>query len=727
MKNFTSMKFVVVALFLAIGTKAMAETIDWVASAQGYANQTDIASIDFDDVVSATLDKGDNKNGPKYYNTGSAIRLYGGNSMTITAKEATLTEIKFVFASGEGSNAINVDNGDFQTDSWEGSSSTVTFTIDGTSGHRRIASLQITYTKGGDVVTVHRPVITPASGTYTEAQTVTITADDGLDIYYAINKAGYVKYTEPFEVKETTIITAYAQDANGNKSSEATSEIKIVDLSDIVGKGTAEDPYNVASAIKLLAAGQAPKEATFVSGVISRIGIEKDGQLTDLPGNSYGNATYFIKDKDGSDELEIYRGFGLGGLKFTSEDDIKVGDEVIIEGNLKLFGTTPEMDQGNKIYSLNGQLPKPEVTYETIAAIKAAAKAEEVLVAFKLNSFLVTYVSGSNIYITDGKEGFLLYGTTTAKVGDKIDGTVTGKLYLYHGLPELSLMDVENLSVVSSDNDVVATEIEELGDLDTPAEALAYTSMIVKISGFNAGAEALTDRAVTINQNGDEVTVYDQFNLLSTTQFSTTREYTATFIVSVRDETVQLYPLDKSEWEAPYTLVGDGTKENPYTVADVQHFDVSNKDFKSDLVWVKGYIVGVGNGNISKYWPGVEGVECMNTNILLADAANETSSIKFVPVNLVNKTVYREKLNLVDNPDNLGKVILIQGKIQAYFSVPGVKDLADAVIDGIALGISEVNTESVRAQGIFTLAGQRVNTITRGGMYIIGGKKVLVK
>lgn len=59
---------------------------------------------------------------------------------------------------------------------------------------------------------------------------------------------------------------------------------------------------------------------SIVKGIVSRISSIDTG--------SYGNATYFISD-DGettSDELEIYRGYGVDGAHFTNTNDLMVGD-----------------------------------------------------------------------------------------------------------------------------------------------------------------------------------------------------------------------------------------------------------------------------------------------------------------------------------------------------------------------------------------------------------------
>lgn len=125
------------------------------------------------------------------------------------------------------------------------------------------------------------------------------------------------------------------------------------------GKGTVEDPYNVAAALNVannLKAYSSTDEAftdensatVYVKGIISEI------ELVDI---SYGNATYYISD-DGktTTQLEVYRGYFLDGAKFSSQDQIKVGDEVIVYGTLVNFkGNTPEFTNKNRIHSLNGK------------------------------------------------------------------------------------------------------------------------------------------------------------------------------------------------------------------------------------------------------------------------------------------------------------------------------------------------------------------------------------
>ena len=141
-------------------------------SGQGYTDGQEISSIT-GEACTISLDKGTNNNAPKYYNTGTAIRAYGGNTITISSSSQTITGITFTFSSGEGSNEITADSGSYSNNTWSGSSSSVTFTIGGTSGHRRIASITITYqTSGSSEPTLSSIAVAtaPTKTTYTAGE-----------------------------------------------------------------------------------------------------------------------------------------------------------------------------------------------------------------------------------------------------------------------------------------------------------------------------------------------------------------------------------------------------------------------------------------------------------------------------------------------------------------------------------------------------------------------------
>ena len=128
------------------------------------------------------------------------------------------------------------------------------------------------------------------------------------------------------------------------------------------GSGTQADPYNpvgAAAAVKNLTWTSNDTYDTtgdvYVKGKISRIADK--GTFTD--GGTYGNASFYISE-DGTENGEFYcfRVLYLGNKKFESgQTDIKVGDEVIICGQLMNYrGNTPETVAGKAyLYSLNGK------------------------------------------------------------------------------------------------------------------------------------------------------------------------------------------------------------------------------------------------------------------------------------------------------------------------------------------------------------------------------------
>lgn len=110
---------------------------------------------------------------------------------------------------------------------------------------------------------------------------------------------------------------------------------------------TAETAYTIAKAKELIDAGKGLSENVYVKGTVS--------QASDSLNNTYGSLSYYISD-DGTtgNELQVYGGLSFKGEKFTSVDDIKVGDVVIVYGKLKKYNTTYELDKNNILISLNG-------------------------------------------------------------------------------------------------------------------------------------------------------------------------------------------------------------------------------------------------------------------------------------------------------------------------------------------------------------------------------------
>jgi len=111
-----------------------------------------------------------------------------------------------------------------------------------------------------------------------------------------------------------------------------------------------------------------------------------------------------------------------------------------------------------------------------------------------------------------------------------------------------------------------------------------------------------------------------------------------------------------------------GSKTDPYTVLQA----IANQG-KTE-VWVKGYIVGAFDGAISKFVTDTTGQ--VRTNVSLADLATETDAAHMLPVN-ITLSAMKNALNIVDNPGNMGRPVMIKGNLAAYYSVPGLRETTD--------------------------------------------------
>jgi len=128
-------------------------TISYDFSAQGFENAAAVETITLSDGTTLAFAGGTNSNVPKYYNTGTAIRLYPGNSMTVTAKK-TITAIELTCsannAEGQVSAApgtVNVNDMTVNITAVNAASTVVTnaHTGTGATSQLRIKSLKITY------------------------------------------------------------------------------------------------------------------------------------------------------------------------------------------------------------------------------------------------------------------------------------------------------------------------------------------------------------------------------------------------------------------------------------------------------------------------------------------------------------------------------------------------------------------------------------------------------
>lgn len=115
------------------------------------------------------------------------------------------------------------------------------------------------------------------------------------------------------------------------------------------GTGTAADPFNVAGVEKYIDEGGSAETEVYVKGkVVSVVQGSWDA--------SYGSLKYYIsEDGTATNQFYVYNGYaGPNRTKFSGEDALKQGDEVVICGKVDSYNGTKEFLVGNYIVSLNG-------------------------------------------------------------------------------------------------------------------------------------------------------------------------------------------------------------------------------------------------------------------------------------------------------------------------------------------------------------------------------------
>lgn len=122
----------------------------WVAAQQGYENSDIIPEASISNGVKATFAKADGTNDPKYYNAGSALRMYAGNTLTISSEGKVIGKIAFVFDTKDKTPMLETYDGEFViADSvgiWTGDGNEVIFDVINESGNQaRIKSIMVFY------------------------------------------------------------------------------------------------------------------------------------------------------------------------------------------------------------------------------------------------------------------------------------------------------------------------------------------------------------------------------------------------------------------------------------------------------------------------------------------------------------------------------------------------------------------------------------------------------
>ena len=105
--------------------------------------------VTVDEKVSIIFTKNDG-NKPMYYKGNNTkkyeARPYAKNSFTVASTDGDITEIALTFSTDNpGVNEITPNVGTYENEKWTGKAKSIEFAVGGTSGHRRISEVKVTY------------------------------------------------------------------------------------------------------------------------------------------------------------------------------------------------------------------------------------------------------------------------------------------------------------------------------------------------------------------------------------------------------------------------------------------------------------------------------------------------------------------------------------------------------------------------------------------------------
>ncbi|MCW4125013.1 hypothetical protein [Segatella copri] len=295
-------------------------------------------------------------------------------------------------------------------------------------------------------------------------------------------------------------------------------------------KGSESNPYTVAEAIALIKAGTAPSTAVCVKGKITAVTFFNE---------TYSSLSYNIADEGSSDVIEVYSGKGKDGANFSSKDDLKVGQTVVVKGIVKAFtkndGTiVNEIDKNSTIISIEntgtttpdtpatgkGSLSDPYNVAEAIAAIKAGtAPTTQVYLTGIISdvAFYNTQYKSITYYISDdgkskdmqvysgkGLNGADFASKEDLKVGQKV--TILGKIMKFTDKNGNDIMEVDKTSsIVKIEGEGTGGEVKPDPTPDTPA----------------SGNIEMTDASILSGKSGDVELVEKYYNSQNVTNEST--------------------------------------------------------------------------------------------------------------------------------------------------------------------------------------------------------------
>ena len=311
------------------------------------------------------------------------IRCYKNGVITISSTN-TITQIDFTFSSSSYSGGLESSYTGLSTNQW---SQTL-------GSQARFTSIVVTYSNGGQEI-VATPTFSPEAGTYTTAQSVTISCTtDGATIYYTTNgdvpTTSSAVYSTPIAISETTTVKAMGVKTGMSNSNVASATYTI------------ESVITIAEARSL-----ANNEYGCVQGIVTFI----DGR------------NVYVQDETAGIDLYLNSGTVPSGLA--------LGDKVQAYGKKTVYNGLVELTSINggeagqfSIISTGNTLPLAEKTIAEIMEDHAGTQLLQSTRVQIVNAIIGTINTSGNTTLTQGENTLNIYkvpALDSISEGDAVD------------------------------------------------------------------------------------------------------------------------------------------------------------------------------------------------------------------------------------------------------------------------------------------------------------------